>query len=266
MRLGLIGYGAIAQTLLEMIDDALGVEAVLLLVRPERAATAPTWIGDAVPVIVVSDAATLLAASPDLVVECAGHAAVADYAPTILEAGVDLIVASVGALAEDELAERLRMAARSGDAQMILPAGAVGGVDALAALQAAGAIEVRYKGAKPPKAWIGSAAEETLDLATLTAPTTFFEGTAREAARRFPKNANVAATLALAGAGFDSTRVELVADPDAAGAIHAFEAITPAGRIEMRIENTPSRNARTSLSTVLSVLRAIRNRQGPVAI
>lgn len=95
----------------------------------------------------------------------------------------------------------------------------------------------------------------------------FFSGSAREVAREFPKNANVAATLALAGAGMDATQVELVADPAATGSRHAYAVTSPLGDCEFRIENRASNgNAKTRAATIYSVLREIRNRKGPVVI
>jgi aspartate dehydrogenase len=267
MRLGLIGYGTIARTLAGHLGAASGIEAVTVLVRPGREADVPASFGDgAIPVAAVASVDALLAERPDFVVECAGHSAVDAFVPPLLHAGLDVVVVSIGALADEALHARLREAAAAGGARMILPAGAVGGIDILAALRAGGDVQVRYTGTKPPKAWAGTPAETAVDLAALDRPAVIFEGTARAAATAYPKNANVAATLALAGAGFEATRVVLVADPAAPGNVHEFEAVSPVARVTMRIENAPSGNAKTSLATIMSVLREIRNRQGPVVI
>ncbi|MGR3365248.1 MAG: aspartate dehydrogenase, partial [Maritimibacter harenae] len=176
-------------------------------------------------------------------------------------------VVSVGALAETALADRLERAARAGGARIILPAGAVGGIDIVSALSVSGDVTLTYRGTKPPGAWAGTPASDTLDLDGLSAAAVFFSGTAREAASQFPKNANVAATLALAGPGLDRTRVELVADPAASGNLHAYELTSPAAKVRVEIENLPSTgNAKTSVATIYSVLREIRNRIGPMVI
>jgi aspartate dehydrogenase len=126
---------------------------------------------------------------------------------------------------------------------------------------------VSYRGIKPPRAWAGTPAAAQVDLDTLDRAATFFRGDARQAARDYPKNANVAATLALAGAGFEATRVELVADPAAPGNVHEYSVTSPLASYSIRIENKASAgNAKTSVATVFSVLREIRNRVGPVAI
>jgi aspartate dehydrogenase len=126
---------------------------------------------------------------------------------------------------------------------------------------------VTYHGIKPPKAWAGTPAEQLCDLGRLTERTVFFRGTAREAARDFPRNANVAATLALAGAGFEATRVELVADPAAPGNVHSYDVRSKVAKFRVEIENLPSSgNVKTSVSTVYSVLREIRNRMESVVI
>ena len=244
----------------------------MVLARPAGAAAARARLagelaGVASGVAVVEDATHLLAERPDLVVECAGHVAADAHAPAVLRAGVDVILVSIGALADPGLEASLRAAAAEGGARLILPAGAVGAVDLLSALGAAGGLEVRYRGTKPPAAWAGTPAAEILDLAGVVEPTVFFTGSAREAATAYPKNANVAATLALAGAGFEDTRVELVADPSAPGNVHEYSVASPLASYTIRIENKPSAaNAKTSVTTVYSVLREIRNRVGPVAI
>jgi aspartate dehydrogenase len=149
----------------------------------------------------------------------------------------------------------------------VLPAGAVGGIDALGAAKLSGLEEVTYTGRKPPLAWKGTAAEALLDLGALTEPATFFEGTAREAAMQYPQNANVAATVALAGAGFDATRVRLVADPTIARNLHEVSVRSAAAEFSIRLEGRPSpSNPKTSLTAGYSMAREVLNRARPVVV
>ncbi len=268
MRLGIIGYGNIGRTLIGLLG-ARPVDALCVLVRPEKVGQVKAELAacPAAPTIeIVGTAVDLIAAQPDLVVECAGHAVVSADVPGILAAGIDVILASIGAMADEATDAALHRAA-VGKAQLILPAGAIGGIDILASLAAGGDLKVTYRGVKPPMAWKGTQAETLLDLVSLTEPSVFFRGTAREAAMAYPKNANVAATLALAGAGFEDTSVELVADPAAPGNSHSYSVESPLARYSMTIENAASSgNARTSVATVYSVLREINNRRSDVVI
>ena len=259
MHLGRVGYGNIGKALLGLMGA--GEPARLtVLARPGKTVDLPG-------AEVVETVQELIAAAPDLLVECAGHAAVRDTAVPALRAGIDVVLVSIGALSDVALERALHAAAEEGGARLILPAGAIGGIDLLSAMAPAGGLEVTYRGTKPPQAWRGTPAEELIDLGGLTAATVFFSGTAREVAQAFPKNANVAATLALAGAGMDATRVELVADPQASGNRHAYSVHSPLGDYEIRIDNRASNgNAKTSAATIYSVLREIRNRKGPVVI
>ncbi|SEO98749.1 aspartate dehydrogenase [Salinihabitans flavidus] len=270
MHLGIIGYGNIAQQLVTMLAAPKGPcpERITLLVRPERQeGTAQALADQPIAAQVVTQAQALADARPDLVVECAGHAGAAAHVPALLRAGIDVVLVSVGALADDALHDRLRAAAEAGGAHLILPAGAVGGIDLLSALSGGGEVELTYRGIKPPAAWSGTPAAQAIDLDAVTHATPIFTGTAREAARAFPKNANVAATLALAGPGLDATRVELIADPAASGNLHSYEVRSGIANYTMTIENKPSAgNARTSLATGYSVLREIRNRMMPVIL
>ncbi|MCR9121749.1 MAG: aspartate dehydrogenase [Phyllobacteriaceae bacterium] len=273
MRLGVIGFGNIARSLMALLAEGPAPLAHLaVLCKPEQRDALQnrldTDLADAAQShAIVTDTAGLLAERCDLIVECAGHSAVRAHGPALLEAGLDVVVVSVGALADQTLEDTLRAAARKGGGRLIVPPGAVGGVDMLAALGTAGAVDVRYRGTKRPAAWRGTPAEKAVDLDTLDGPSVFFSGTAREAAAHYPKNANVAATLALAGAGFEKTQVELVADPETPGNVHQFEAVSPLARISVRIENQVSGgNARTSAATIHSVLREVRNRQAAVVL
>ncbi|MCT8997588.1 aspartate dehydrogenase [Chelativorans intermedius] len=273
MHLGLIGFGNIATTLLELLPEALGrpLERLSVVSMPadaepvrSRLARDFSAVARAFSVVCSSDQ---MEGRPDLVVECAGHGAVSSHVPGLLRAGIDVVVVSVGALAEPRIEAELKEAARAGNARLILPAGAIGGVDLLSALKVAGDVKVSYRGIKPPAAWAGTPAERAVDLERIRTAHVFFSGTAREAASAYPRNANVAATLALAGPGFDATEVTLVADPSAPGNVHEYSVASPLASYAVRIENRPSAgNAKTSVSTVYSVLREIRNRAGPLVI
>ena len=106
-----------------------------------------------------------------------------------------------------------------------------------------------------------------MDLDLLSEETVIFSGSAREAAINYPKNANVAATIALAGAGFEATKTELVADPNATGNIHEYSVDCPLAHYTLRVESQASPgNAKTSMTTAYSVIREITNRIGHIVI
>jgi len=272
-HLGIIGFGAIAQGLIAVLCEEPGTPArITILCRAGREAATKAQAeqiiaGRGTTVFAVSDLDGLLAKAPDVVAECAGHSAIESYGSGVLDAGVDLIVASIGALADDALLAALRTAAENSGAQVTLPSGAIGGIDAVAAARLSGITEVIYTGRKPPTAWAGSPADTVVDLQALTEEVVFFTGSAREAAQAYPKNANVAATLALAGIGMDKTQVRLIADPGAGGNTHEYSVRSGAVDYSMTQVGKPSPlNPKSSQSTVLSLARAVLNRAAAIAI
>lgn len=270
MHLGLIGFGNIARTLLAVLArEGADLRAVTVLTLPAFVAETQAALAGltTAPAQVVTEAAAMVAARPDLVVECAGHQSVADHATAILRAGIETVIVSVGALADEALHARVVQAARDGNSRFALPAGAIGGVDILSALRPSGITAVRYTGRKPPLAWAGTPAEALVDLAHLAAEMVVFRGSARQAATLYPKNANVAATLALAGLGWDETQVQLIADPAVSRNIHEVSVTSGAADYTIRIEGKPSAdNPKTSVTTVFSVAREIMNRRREMAI
>jgi aspartate dehydrogenase len=262
---GLIGYGGIARDVVAALrESGTGAKIVGVLCRPGRSAQAKAALGD---ITIVESLADLIALRPTIVAEVAGQPAVAEYADKVLRNGIDCLVISVGALAAPKLMERLKSAARDGGGRLLLPAGAIGGIDAIAAMRVGGLNSVKYRSRKPPAAWRGSPAEKVADLEKLTGRTVLYRGTAGEAALLYPQNANVAAAVALAGLGFDATEVELVADPDAPGNVHEIEAEGAAGRFAIQLQGKPSKtNPKTSALAALSVARALMNLEAAIAI
>jgi aspartate dehydrogenase len=272
-RLGIIGCGGIAELVLTRLacEVTSPLAHVSLLVKPqsvERAGTLLETVAELAAISVVhTELSAFLNEKPDIVAECASHSAVRDYGPAILESGCDLIVISIGALSDDALRQRLIQAAEGGGARLILPPGAIGGIDALAAARLSGLESVVYTGRKPPLAWRGTPAEHLLALDSLSEAAVFFEGSARKAAEDYPFNANVAAALALAGIGLDATKVRLVADPAIKRNVHEFAVSAGCGDFSVRLEGRPSpANPKTSLMAGYSVARELLNRTGSIAI
>ena len=262
-RLGIIGAGGMTQTVLAALSG-LPLDHLAVLSRTPGQ-TIEAWF--ATNVTTHTELAEFLATKPDVVAECAGHAAVRAHGAAVLVSGCDLIVISVGALADDALLTELQNAAQRGGSKLIVPAGAVGGLDALAAAKLSGLQEVIYTGSKPPAAWRGTKAEQSVDLAALTAPVCFFEGSARDAARDYPQNANVAAAIALAGAGFDATQVRLVANPSLTRNRHEIAVRSGCSDFSIQLEGIASpANPKTSLMAGYSVAHAVLNRAATLVI
>jgi aspartate dehydrogenase len=255
----LIGYGAIAQAILERLPANVRVSHVV--VRADKIAA--TQIALPVDVLAVD----AVPSDATLVLECAGHSAIHAHVLPALKRAVACGVLSVGALSEVGLPEALEAAAKHGNTKVHLLSGAIGAIDALAAAKLGGLTSVTYTGRKPPAGWRGSPAEAACDLSTLTEPFIFLQASAREAARQYPKNANVAATVSLAGLGLDATQVRLIADPTVTENVHEVHAVGAFGsfRLEMRGNPLPS-NPKTSMLTVLSALRFLGNQANAVTI
>ena len=268
-RVVLVGWGAIGTALARLLaQDAQGNGAARIVAIGVRDVAA-TLRRDDLPqgARVIGDPAGLAGLDADLVVEAAGRDSVGPWGRAALDAGMDFALSSTSALADGALLADLRARAARSGGQLIVHPGALGGIDALAAARHMGLAEVEHRIVKPARAWAGTEAERLCPLDALTAPAAFFSGTASEAASRFPQNANVALTTALAGIGPERTRVTLVADPGATLNRHEITASGDFGQLEVRIANNPlPGNPKTSAMTALSLVRLIENRAAALVI
>jgi aspartate dehydrogenase len=210
----------------------------------------------------------LIRLTPNLVVECAGQGAVEEFGETVLRAGINLMVISNGALADQSVRERLIAAAALVDCNIIIPSGAIAGIDGLNALRIGGLDSVLYSATKPPLAWKGTPADDAFDLDAISESTVLFEGPASEAARLYPKNANLAATVALAGLGMEQTQIRLIADPAVAPTnVGRIEASGAFGTLTVECRGLPAPdNPKTSATTALSVANAILSGTGAIVM
>lgn len=188
-----------------------------------------------------------LARDCDVLVEAAGVGAVGACMAAAEQADCTLVACSTGAFADPGLEAWYRA---DGHDRVVLPAGAIGGLDLLASLTRSGAGQhVRLTTTKSPAA---------LDVLTDSA-TVVFRGSSRDAIARFPKTANVGVTLALVTVGLDRTEVVVVADPRATRTRHVVEVDSDLGSYRFEIENATAAGsgARTSALTIWSVVTAI---------
>lgn len=264
----LIGMGALGRHVAYALQREASRVRLSILVRPQYVQAVRDRADEVVPgEVEVVSSLDKLREVPELAIECAGHSAVAEFGEACLTTGMDFLVTSVGALTDLALLQRLERASRTHMGKLMIPAGAIAGVDAIAAARFGGLDRVRYTSRKPPEAWKGTYAEKLLDLDSIEGPVEFYSGTAGEAARLFPQNANVAATIALAGRGFEQTECSLNADPAAPGNVHLIEAEGAFGTLRVEVQGKPlADNPKTSTLAALSVLRAIHNRIGAIQI
>ena len=262
MKTVIIGLGAIGRMIVDRLAEGVPAEGggdvrlAGVAVRSSRATEARAEL--APEIAVHTSAEEIVAARPDMVVECAGQQALRQYGEILLAAGLDLMVIATGALADSGYRARLLAAAEQGGARLHVPAGATAGLDGLGALKAGGLKKVTYVSTKPTHAWKGTPAEQSFDLDGLTEKTVIYEGRAEAAALDYPQNANLAATIAMAGAGFDDTFVRLVADPGAVINSGRIEAEGAFGHMVMEMRGKPMPdNPKTSAVTALSLIYAL---------
>ena len=206
-----------------------------------------------------------LADAADIVVECAPSRLVRSIVAPVVSRGKTAVVLSVGALLENE---DLIALAREKGGQIVVPTGALIGLDAMTAAAVGTIHSVQMVTRKPLKGLAGAPylIEHGIEIDDIKAPLKIFDGTAREAARGFPANLNVAVALSLSGIGADRTRVEIWADPTVTRNTHRIEVDSDSARFSMTIENIPSENPKTGLITALSVIACLRKLHAPLRV
>ena len=255
LRIAIAGLGAVGMTLARALDAGIpGCELVAVSARDREAAVGRIAnLRRPVPVVAIAELEPLA----DLVVECAPAALLPEIAAPSLRAGKTAVVISAGALL---FHDSLIGLAREHGGRIVVPTGALLGLDAVLAAAEGTIHSVRMVTRKPVRGLVGAPylTENNIDIEQIREPLRIFEGTAREAAAGFPANLNVAVALSLAGIGADRTRLEIWADPALERNTHSIAVDADSARFTMTIENIPSENPKTGRITALSVVACLR--------
>jgi len=261
-RVGIAGYGAIGKSLLKALDGGIeGLRLTAIAVRDP--AKGPDLGGCAHPPLVTTIAG--LEPHCDIVIECAPAELLPSIAEPFLRAGKKVVVLSSGALLRHwRLTE---LAAQTGG-QILVPSGALLGLDAMVAAAEGNIHSVKMVTRKPVRGLKGAPYLEknNIDLAEISESTLIFRGTPREAAIGFPANLNVSVSLSLAGIGPDKTELEIWADPLLTRNMHRVEVVSDSAFFSMEIQNIPSENPKTGRITAQSVIALLRKLVAPVCI
>ena len=262
-RVAIAGLGAIGRALARRLADGLP-GLVLACAATHDQVKAQAWLAAqriACPLVEPED----FPARADIAVECAPPAAMERICRPMLEAGKQVMVLSAGALLPRP---ELVALAKARGAQIIVPTGALLGLDAVTAAAEGEIHSVRMITRKPPRGLRGAPYLEANGIGVdgLNEAKRVFCGTARDAAAGFPENVNVAAALSLAGIGPDRTTIEIWADPAIERNCHTIEVDSDSARFSLSIENIPSENPKTGRITALSAVAALRKLHAPLRV
>jgi aspartate dehydrogenase len=255
LRIAVAGLGAIGTKVVEALDQ--GIDGLVLTAvsvqNPEKHRTRLANLTTP-PAVLPIEALVDLA---DIVIECAPSKLVRSIVAPFVGCGKTAVVLSAGALLDHE--DLFELAKQNGG-QIVVPTGALIGLDAVTAAAVGKIHSVRMVTRKPVRGLAGAPyiVENNIAIEQITEPLKIFDGSAREAAKGFPANVNVAAALSLAGIGPDRTRIEIWADPALTRNVHRIEVDSDSARFSMSIENIPSENPKTGLITALSVIACLR--------
>ncbi|MEA2054242.1 MAG: aspartate dehydrogenase [Candidatus Thermoplasmatota archaeon] len=253
IKLGIIGCGAVGSDVAMAADNMEEICKIYLYdIKKEKAEK----LGKKLKKGVAEDFNNFLG-KVDIVFEAASQEAIRQYAEKVIDAGKDLIIMSIGSLFDDTLRKRLERKAKEKKCKIYLPSGAVCGIDGIKAARADDIDEVTLVTTKSPSS-LGRELEKR---------TILFDGSAREAVKKFPRNINVAACLSIAGIGFDETRVKIVADPVVKCNSHKILAHGKFGRLRAEVENLPNpNNPGSSYLASLSAIATLRRAINPIQI
>lgn len=246
----IIGAGTLANSIADAYEKGLLPEyepAAVLGRDPEHAQVLASRLG----VTGCSTIEAMVQKHPDIVIEAASVEAVRAYAEAVLRSGSDLVTISVGAFAEDEFRSGVEAAARMGGGKVLIPAGCIGGLDAVRTVTAMGMDHASLDVIQPPEHLIGKTGCEE-DLLKKEERICIFDGTARQAIDFAPTQINIGVATALAAAGANDTRIRMFCEKGIPYEKTIIRAETEAVQTEMIIFDQSPDMAAYSIVAVLN--------------
>lgn len=264
IKVAIGGLGTVGRVVARALDAGIAGLALVAVSARDEAKARRNMAGFKNPVPVVS--LGRLADLADVVVECAPPELFPEIARPAIEQGRLFVPLSVTTLLNHmDLVERAKMTG----ARILVPTGALLGLDAVRAVAEGTVRSVTMTTRKPPKSLRSAkfVVERGINLDALKEPVKLYEGTVREAAALFPANVNIAVALGLAGIGVDLTRYEIWADPGVERNTHVVKVDSDSTRFEMTIANIPTEeNPATGRNTALSVIALLRRLTAPMVV
>lgn len=255
-KISLIGCGAIGSSLAEYIKRDL-IEYVSDLMFYDIDISRSSRLSDRIGGAYIASDIREAVVKGDIIVEACSGEVVPEIFRHILDNRKDLMIMSVGGILGRE---RLLAEAMEKGLKVILPSGAVAGIDGIKAAGIAGITSVTLTTRKSPASLKGAPyiVENGIDLDSVKEETVIFQGSAGEAVKGFPRNVNVSAILSIAGIGADKTEVRIVTSLGYTANVHEIKVESEAGRFLFRTENVPfPSNPKTSYLAALSAMAAL---------
>lgn len=272
MRVGLIGCGAIGSTLAQAIIEGEAGDIELSAICDIDKGTANQLYDQlAMPdIFLTTDPDEVISnESIELVIEAASQEVVNTIAEKVLSAGKNMMIMSVGAFRDRGLHTRLENLAKNRGVKIYLPSGAICGLDGVKGASVEGITSAEIISTKHPRGLEGAPylVENNITLEGLTEPKILFQGKAKEAAKGFPKNVNVAVALSLAGIGVEQTIVKIIADPNATRTQHEVKVVGEFGELHTEVKNlVHPENPKTSYLAALSAIRTLKKLTEPIQV
>lgn len=266
VRIGILGCGAIGSRIARSIktecDDLASVTA-LFDINPLKAANLSKYIPNK---NTVQRTYAQLLDHCDLVVEAVNAPDTHELIRQALLAKKDVLVMSVGKLLDSEAILKL---AQKQDCRLLIPSGAIAGIDAIKAAALGKIAQVTLTTRKPIYGFADNAyvQQKKINLSQIVKETVLFDGNVKEAVKCFPQNLNVAATIALASCAKDKIRIRITTSPEFKVNSHEIEVVGAFGRMVTKTENVvcPD-NPKTSYLAVLSAIVTLKQYLGQVRI
>lgn len=200
-----------------------------------------------------------LLGSCDFLVEAITAPDTCRYIKKALSARKDVLVMSVGKMLK---AQDLFSYATRRQCKLLIPSGAIAGIDAIKAASLGKIQHIILTTRKPTSGLKNNAylTSRGIDVTKIKKETLLFEGDVDRAVKWFPYNINVAATLAIASQAKSKLVIRLITSPTFRTNSHEIELTGECGHILCRTENVISpENPKTSYLAVLSGIQTIKD-------